>query len=244
MLNYIFSYCYAIGNEIILSDKKFNNKIYQMFEKILSELKTKYKNLGLSETILKAKAKQIEKAVKTEEEITDAVAAVEEDLAIIQSITDQNRTLAKKIEEIEKGKGANPEPNPNPEPQPNPNPTGEPEPAWAKALREQMEKQNELITGIQQKEIAQTNAQKLQSKLDELKVSKSIQALIPSNLTFENDEAIEAYASEMKVKSDAIAQEFGNAALGGMTKPTLFSATVKEGEVSPEVQAIIDSKKS
>lgn len=218
-----------------------------MFEKILSELKTKYKNLGLSETILKAKAKQIEKAVKTEEEITDAVAAVEEDLAIIQSITDQNRTLAKKIEEIEKGKGANPEPNPNPnqnqEPL-NPNPTGEPEPAWAKALREQMEKQNELITGIQQKEIAQTNAQKLQSKLDELKVSKSIQALIPSNLTFENDEAIEAYANEMKVKSDAIAQEFGNAALGGMTKPTLFSATVKEGEVSPEVQAIIDSKKS
>ena len=215
-----------------------------MFEKILSELKTKYKNLGLSETILKAKAKQIEKAVKTEEEITDAVAAVEEDLAIFQSITDQNRTLAKKIEEIEKGKGANPEPNPNPEPQPNPNPTGEPEPAWAKALREQMEKQNELITGIQQKEIAQTNAQKLQSKLDELKVSKSIQALIPSNLTFENDEAIEAYANEIKVKSDAIAQEFGNAALGGMTKPTLFSATVKEGEVSPEVQAIIDSKKS
>ena len=67
MLNYIFLYCYAIGNEIILSDKKFNNKIYQMFEKILSELKTKYKNLGLSETILKAKAKQIEKAVKTEE---------------------------------------------------------------------------------------------------------------------------------------------------------------------------------
>lgn len=214
-----------------------------MFEKILSELKTKYKNLGLSETILKAKAKQIEKAVKTEEEITDAVAAVEEDLAIIQSITDQNRTLAKKIEEIEKGKGANPEPNPNPEPQ-NPNPTGEPEPAWAKALREQIEKQNELITRIQQKEIAQTNAQKLQSKLDELKVSKSIQALIPSNLTFENDEAIEAYANEIKVKSDAIAQEFGNAALGGMTKPTLFSATVKEGEVSPEVQAIIDSKKS
>lgn len=215
-----------------------------MFEKILSELKTKYKNLGLSETILKAKAKQIEKAVKTEEEITDAVAAVEEDLAIIQSITDQNRTLAKKIEEIEKGKGANPEPNPNPAPQSNPNPTGDQEPAWAKALREQIEKQNELIARIQQKEIAQTNAQKLQSKLDELKVSKSIQALIPSNLTFENDEAIEAYAYEMKVKSDAIAQEFGNAALGGMTKPTLFSAPVKEGEVSPEVQAIIDSKKS
>ena len=215
-----------------------------MFEKILSELKTKYKNLGLSETILKVMAETLAKTVETEEQITDAVAGVEGQMKIYQSFADQNRTLAKKLEEVEKGKGANPEPNPNPEPQPNPNPTGEPEPAWAKALREQMEKQNELITGIQQKEIAQTNAQKLQSKLDELKVSKSIQALIPSNLTFENDEAIEAYANEMKVKSDAIAQEFGNAALGGMTKPTLFSATVKEGEVSPEVQAIIDSKKS
>ena len=212
-----------------------------MFEKILSELKTKYKNLGLSETILKVTAETLAKTVETEEQITDAVAGVEGQMKIYQSFADQNRTLAKKLEEIEKGKGANPEPNPNPEP---PKPTGEPEPAWAKALREQMEKQNELITGIQQKEIAQTNAQKLQSKLDELKVSKSIQALIPSNLTFENDEAIEAYANEMKVKSDAIAQEFGNAALGGMTKPTLFSATVKEGEVSPEVQAIIDSKKS
>lgn len=215
-----------------------------MFEKILSELKTKYKNLGLSETILKAKAKQIEKAVKTEEEITDAVAAVEEDLAIIQSITDQNRTLAKKIEDLEKGKKAD-EPNPPTPPNPElPKPTGDDVPEWAKALIESNKTLTESLTAIKEKESQQTNAQKLQSKLDELKVSKSIQALIPSNLTFENDEAIEAYANEMKVKSDAIAQEFGNAALGGMTKPTLFSATVKEGEVSPEVQAIIDSKKS
>ena len=244
MLNYIFSYCYAIGNEIILSDKKFNNKIYQMFEKILSELKTKYKNLGLSETILKVTAETLAKTVETEEQITDAVAGVEGQMKIYQSFADQNRTLQTEITNLKKSsEGKKEEKSENKEGEEKKE-SGEPEPAWAKALREQMEKQNELITGIQQKEIAQTNAQKLQSKLDELKVSKSIQALIPSNLTFENDEAIEAYASEMKVKSDAIAQEFGNAALGGMTKPTLFSATVKEGEVSPEVQAIIDSKKS
>jgi len=214
-----------------------------MFEKILSELKTKYKNLGLSETILKVTAETLAKTVETEEQITDAVAGVEGQMKIYQSFADQTRTLAKKVEDLEKKGAGNSEPPTPPKDEQTP-PTGDQEPAWAKALREQMEKQNELITGIQQKEIAQTNAQKLQSKLDELKVSKSIQALIPSNLTFENDEAIEAYANEMKVKSDAIAQEFGNAALGGMTKPTLFSATVKEGEVSPEVQAIIDSKKS
>lgn len=215
-----------------------------MFEKILSELKTKYKNLGLSETILKVMAETLAKTVETEEQITDAVAGVEGQMKIYQSFADQNRTLQTEITNLKKSsEGKKEEKSENKEGEEKKE-SGDTEPAWAKALREQMEKQNELITGIQQKEIAQTNAQKLQSKLDELKVSKSIQALIPSNLTFENDEAIEAYANEMKVKSDAIAQEFGNAALGGMTKPTLFSATVKEGEVSPEVQAIIDSKKS
>ncbi|MDQ1859020.1 hypothetical protein [Chryseobacterium sp. WLY505] len=216
-----------------------------MFEKILQELKTKYKNLGLSDTILKAKAKQIEKAVKTEEEIAEAVAGVEDDLAIFQSFADQNRTLAKKIEELEKGKGADPKPEPTPTPKPEdpkPAPTGEPEPAWAKALREQMEKQNELISGFQAEKTAQTNAQKLQTKLDELKVSKTIQALIPAGLTFENDEAIEAYANDMKTKSDAIAQEFGNSALAATAKP-LFGEAKKEGEVSPDVQAYLDAKK-
>ena len=216
-----------------------------MFEKILSELKTKYKNLGLSETILKVMAETLAKTVEKEEEITDAVAGVEGQMKIYQSFADQNRTLQTEITNLKKSsEGKQEEKKEEKKEGDEKKESGEQEPAWAKALREQMEKQNELITGIQQKEIAQTNAQKLQSKLDELKVSKSIQALIPSNLTFENDEAIEAYANEMKVKSDAIAQEFGNAALGGMTKPTLFSATVKEGEVSPEVQAIIDSKKS
>ena len=216
-----------------------------MFEKILSELKTKYKNLGLSETILKVTAETLAKTVEKEEEITDAVAGVEGQMKIYQSFADQNRTLQTEITNLKKSSESKQEEKKEEKKEgEEKKESGDQEPAWAKALREQMEKQNELITGIQQKEIAQTNAQKLQSKLDELKVSKSIQALIPSNLTFENDEAIEAYANEMKVKSDAIAQEFGNAALGGMSKPTLFSATVKEGEVSPEVQAIIDSKKS
>ncbi|ASK29733.1 hypothetical protein CEY12_06265 [Chryseobacterium sp. T16E-39] len=217
-----------------------------MFEKILQQLKTKYKDFGLSETILKAKAKQIEKAVKTEEEITDAVAGVEDDLAIFQSFADQNRTLAKEIADLKKAKGEDPKPVDPADPKPvdpKPAPTGDPEPAWAKAIREQMEKQNQLISGFQAEKTAQTNAQKLQTELDELKVSKSIQALIPAGLTFENDEAIKAYAAEMKTKSDAIAQEFGNAALSGMAKPTLFGETAKEGDISNAMQAYKDSKK-
>jgi len=221
-----------------------------MFEKILQELKTKYKNLGLSETILKAKAKQIEKAVKKEEEIADAVAGVEEDLAIFQSFADQNRTLAKKIEDLEKAKGTDPKPadpadpkpaDPAPTPNPHPTPTGE-VPDWARAIIESNKTLTENLAKIHEKEAQQTNAQKLQAKLDELKVSKTIQALIPAGLTFENDEAIEAYAADMKTKSDAIAQEFGNSALAATAKP-LFGEAKKEGEVSPDVQAYIEAKK-
>lgn len=210
-----------------------------MFEKILAELKTKYKNLGLSETILKAKAKQLAKAVEKEEDIENAVAGVEDDLAIFQSFADQNRTLAKKLEELEKGKTT--EEKPDDKDKEKDKPTGE-VPEWAKALLESNKTLTENLAKIHEKEAQQTNAQKLQAKLDELKVSKSIQALVPATLTFENDEQIEAYATEMKTKSDAIAQEFGNASLGAAAKP-LFGEAVKEGEVSPDVQAYMDSKK-
>lgn len=212
-----------------------------MFEKILQQLKTKYKDLGLSETILKVMAETLAKTVEKEDEVENAVAGVEGQMKIYQSFADQNRTLSKKVEELEKAKPTE-KPEEKPEEKPTDKPTGE-VPEWAKAIIESNKTLTENLTKIQQKETQQTNAQKLQSKLDELKVSKSIQALIPSNLTFENDEAIEAYATEMKTKSDAIAQEFGNAALGQNPKPTLFTNTLKEGEVSPEVQALIDSKK-
>lgn len=215
-----------------------------MFEKILTELKTKYKNYGLSDTILKAKAKQIEKAVKEETEIEAAVAGVEEDLAIFQSFADQNRTLAKKLEELEKAKGADPKPADPAKPD-DPKPTDQPAgdvPEWAKAIIESNKTLTESLTAMKQKEAQQTNAQKLQAKLTELKVPQSFLKLIPADKTFQNDEEIAAFATEMKANADVIAQELGNASLGAAAKP-LFGEAAKEGEVSPDVQAYVDSKK-
>jgi len=211
-----------------------------MFEKeILTALRTSYSNLGLGEVILKAKAEQLSLAVDTEDKIAEAVAGVKSELSFYQSILDSNRTLKAENSTLKKTLEEKPEENKGGE---NKQETGEQEPQWMKDFKEQMKIQTELIQGFQAEKTAQTNAQKLQLKLDELKVSKSIQALIPAGLTFENDEAIEAYATEMKTKSDAIAQEFGNAALGSTPKP-LFGEAKKEGEVSPDVQAYLDSKK-
>ena len=216
-----------------------------MFEKILTELKTKYKNYGLSETILKAKAKQLAKAVNTEEEIEEAVAGVEDDLAIFQSFADQNRTLAKKLEDLEKGKGGDPKPADPADPKPNdPVPTGD-VPEWAKAIIESNKALTENLTALQQKEAQQTNAQKLQSKLEELKVSKSYLDLLPQSPTemnFQTDEEIELFATGLKSKSDVYEQSISNGLLSQTAKP-LFGEAGKEGDVSPEVQALIDSKK-
>lgn len=219
-----------------------------MFEKILQQLKTKYKDLGLSETILKAKAKQIEKAVKAEDEIENAVAGVEDDLAIFQSFADQNRTLAKEIADLKKEKGAvNPEPTPNPNPEPsnpNPAPTGD-VPEWAKAIIESNKTLSESLTAMKTKEAQQTNAEKFQSKLKELEVSDDYLKTLPTfERSFQSDEEIEAIAKEYKEKSDVFVQMSANSALGNMAKPSLFGTDVKEGAVSPEVQALIDSKKA
>lgn len=212
-----------------------------MFEKILKELKTKYANLGLSETILKAKAKQIEKAVKTEEEIADAVAGVEDDLAIFQSFADQNRTLAEKVKKLEEVKTTD-KPEDKPEDKPTDKPTGNNDiPEWAKAMIESNKTLAESLTAMQQKEAQQTNAQKLQSKLDELKVSKSYLDLLPQSPTersFQNDEEIAAFATDLKAKSDAYEQSLANGALGSSVKP-LFGEVAKEGGVSSDVQAFI-----
>jgi hypothetical protein len=213
-----------------------------MFEKILQQLKTKYKDLGLSETILKAKAKQIEKAVKAEDEIENAVAGVEDDLAIFQSFADQNRTLAKEIADLKKAKGTEEPKTEDPKSEdPKEKPAGE-VPEWAKAIIESNKTLTENLTKIQQKEAQQTTAQQLQAKFTELKIPQSFQKLIPMDKVFATPEEMEAFVNEQKANYDGIAQEFGNAALGAAPKP-LFGESKKEGDVSPDVQAYLDSKK-
>ena len=215
-----------------------------MFEKILTELKTKYKNYGLSETILKAKAKQIAKAVNTEEEIEEAVAGVEDDLAIFQSFADQNRTLAKKLEDLEKGKGGDPKPADPADPKPNdPAPTGD-VPEWAKAIIESNKALTENLTALQQKEAQQTNAQKFQAKLKELDVSDDFLKTLPVfERNFTSDEEIENVAKEYKEKSDVFVQLAANSALANMPKP-LMGSNLKEGEISPMMKTYLETNKS
>lgn len=221
-----------------------------MRDKILQALKTKNSKFGLGPTILEVLADDLAKTVEKEEDVEAAVAGVEGQMKIYQSFADQNRTLQTEITNLKKGTEGKTEEQKAAEDkaakekaEADKKEVGD-VPEWAKALIESNKTLTENLTQIQQKEAQQTNAEKFQSKLKELEVSDDYLKTLPTfERSFQSNEEIESVAKEYKEKSDVFAQMSANSALGGMAKPSLFGTEVKEGAVSPEVQALIDSKK-
>lgn len=214
-----------------------------MFDKILSGLKTKYKDLGLSETILKVTAETLAKTVEKEEDIETAVAGVEGQMKIYQSFADQNRTLQTEITNLKKaGNSEEKKEEEKKEGEEKKETGGEEVPAWAKAIIDSnkaiLEKQNQLDA----EKVNKTNAEKLVSKLKELGVNESFYSLHLGK-TFEKEDEIESFANSIKEAEDKYLQDTSNEKLKSKDVP-LFGQTTKEGEVSPDVQALIDSKKS
>ena len=214
-----------------------------MFDKILPLLKTKYKDLGLSETILKVTAESLAKTVEKEEDIETAVAGVEGQMKIYQSFADQNRTLQTEITNLKKaGNSEEKKEEEKKEGEEKKETGGEEVPAWAKAIIDSnkaiLEKQNQLDA----EKVNKTNAEKLVSKLKELGVKESFYSLHLGK-TFEKEDEIDAFATTVKEAEDKYLQDTSNEKLKSKDVP-LFGQTTKEGEVSPDVQALIDSKKS
>lgn len=212
-----------------------------MFEKILQQLKTENKDFGLSETILKVIAEDLAKTVDTEEKITDAVAGVKGQMKIYQSFADQNRTLQTEITNLKKLSTQSEKKDEEKKEGGESKEVGE-IPAWAKGFTESIKTLTDNLNAYKAKETAQTNAEKFQAKLKELKVSEKYLELLPqSTREFANDEEIEAYANDLKTKSDAFEQSIANSALANTPKP-LFGEVAKEGEISAAMKAYENSK--
>jgi hypothetical protein len=218
-----------------------------MRDKILQGLKTKNSKYGLSQTILEVLADDLAKTVEKDEDVETAVAGVEGQMKIYQSFADQNRTLQTEITNLKKGAEGKTEEKKEEEKKKEGDDKKESGdvPAWAQAIIDSNKTLSESLTAIKTKETQQTNAEKFQSKLKELEVSDDYLKTLPTfERSFQTDEEIDAIAKEYKEKSDVFVQMSANSALGNMAKPSLFGTEVKEGAVSPEVQAIIDSKKA
>lgn len=208
-----------------------------MFEQILISLKTKYKDLGLSENYLKVVAKRLAKAVNEESEIENAVLEVEDELKIQQSQDDVIRNLKAQLKKLEEnGKQNLPK-----EETPKENPKQEEIPAWAKVLIESNKTLSERLEKQETDKINQTNEQKLISKLNDLGVSEFFYKSQIVGKTFENDEQIIEFAQNIKDNEDAYIQAVSDVRLKSQETPK-FGVGVKENEVSPEVQSFIQEK--
>ena len=210
-----------------------------MFEQILKGLKTKYKDLGLSENVLKATAEFLSGAVKEESEIESAVAGVEGILKVQQSIADQNRTYKSKIEELEKSKPAEPAPKEPKKEEPEPS---EEMPEWAKKLMEGFTAVTQKVEGFEKDKQNLSNEQKLISKLKELGVNENFYKLQIAGRTFQNDEEIETFANSVKEAEAGFLQQLNDAKLGDVNPPSFGGKNIKAEEISPDVQAYIKQK--
>lgn len=207
-----------------------------MFEKILQQLKTRYKDLGLSETILKVMAEKLALTVKEETEIESSIETVAGEMKIFQSFADQQRTLQAEIKKLAEAKPEEKKPEVKPE-EVKPE-EGEKVPAWAQALLDANKTLTDDLNNFKAEKSNQSNAEKLTSKFKELGVNENFYNLQMQGKTFQNDEEIEAFATSVKDAEDAYLQSTNNTRLAAMSPPKFGGADV-EGEVSSDVKNFI-----
>lgn len=214
-----------------------------MFEKILNELKTKYKHLGLSEKILKVQAKKLAKSVKEENEIESAVQSVEEDLEIIQSLTDQNRTLLAKLEEITKSEKGDKKEKESENKSTTPSektsvsePQNKPEmPEWARALNEKLDK-------LANEKESEKRAKSFVDKAKELGIKEHFYKHHSAD-KFKTEEDMADFLNLLKKDQEDFEKALGKKGLDNHTKPLLGGDNLGDDEISSEMKTFLDSEK-
>nr|DAI03463.1 MAG TPA: hypothetical protein [Caudoviricetes sp.] len=214
-----------------------------MVDKLLQSLKTKYAHLGLEESVLKAIATRLANAVKEESEIENAVKGVEEEVKLLQSVTDKGRTSLSKAEEARKKlekeleeMRAKSNQNPQNPPTPPTEPKHDEMPAWASGLLEAVNKQNETIAAFQAEKQQQTAKERF---LNQLKAQGVSEPFYKHHLgrTFKDDTEMDAFVSELKADEQAFLQTQANTGLSSHSRP-IIGGGLKENEPSAEVQAL------
>lgn len=202
-----------------------------MKDKILAALKTEFTNLGFSEKALQGVAEALASTNLVTDENLDAVVKGQKPaLTAMQSEIDSRVTTAvKKAKE-----GTQPEPPAPPEPQ-KPNPQETPE---QKALREMRAELDALKSG----KTHETLSAKVVAQLEAKKLPKSfIQAAIAGR-TFEKEEDIEPFVTQVETSHNEYVQELSNQGLATTYNPVVVTAT-PEKQVEADIKAWADKNK-
>lgn len=198
-----------------------------MKEKLLSSLKTMYKNLGFGDKAFDGVAEFLSKTVTQEADIETAISGVEPLLKAFQGDVDKIRNekaeLQRKLAELEKN---NPKPGDPPLP-----PAGDPnEPAWFKQYREKQEAEatalKQKIEGFEAKEKFTSLQGKLKAKLSEKKIPEAFWA--KRNISIDSEEQLDQITSELEADYTAFRQELVNSGVM-IDRPQGSEGGTKEG---------------
>lgn len=185
-----------------------------MRDKILQSLRNKYRNLGLSESVLVGMAEML--AVNTTEEanIETAVSGVENLAKSFQSEADRIRTEATQKAKAEQQKQG------GEQKQQEPDQKNDDVPAWAKGLIDSNKALNEKLSAIELGKTTTSRKTVLETKLTNAPDSFKAKILKDfDRMNFGTEEDFTAYLTETETDLSAVTQEFANKGLSGHSAP-------------------------
>jgi len=194
-----------------------------MKEKILAQLKTKYKNLGLSDKVLEGIAAMLAVTTTEEVNIETATDGVKDLLTGFQADADKRVTDAVAKTTKPKKEGAESTP-------PEPEKPKDDMPEWAKTLLTQ-------VAELKQGKTVDTRKQTLEQKLkDANPVFKAKILKDFSRMQFKSDEDFNAYVEETATD----AGEFAKDNVGAFGRPVMASGSSKAEPSKEELSAIVN----
>lgn len=205
-----------------------------MKEQILTALKQKYANLGLSDQVLNSVSEMLANSVKEDSEIEGAISGVEGILKAFQSDTDKIRTAtAKKSQKKE---------DPEPTPKNNPEPTGGDDvPEWAKALTANISTLSAEVKALKGEKLTAQRKGVFNELIKDLPDSLK-KAYSYTNLTDMSDDDFTAFTDDVKKNVEAITKEIG--IKGGIFKTPVSGKKENPASKSDsEIKAIVDKIK-
>jgi len=191
-----------------------------MKDKIFNALKTEFKNLGFSEKALQGQANSLAATgLITDENLDAIVKGQKEALSAFQSEIDTRVTTAvdKAKKEAKKADGGDDdEPGKKDVQKPKDGETPE-----QKAIRELQAKLQSIESGKQH----ETLSAKARASMAEKKLPKSVIEMAMQGRTFEKEEEIEAFVSQVEAGHKEYVQELSDQGLGQSYNPPASQAT-------------------
>lgn len=208
-----------------------------MKAKIIQALKTKYSNLGLSDTVLASIAETLAGSVTDEANIETAVAGVESMLNSFQAHADKRVTDA-----VAKAKKPEAAPNPEPIPQKQPEATPGGNNDLLEAMKTMIAPLVEKINAIETGKVTTTRKQALEEKLKNANPALKTSILSDFELmSFQSDEAFDAYLAKKEADLGELLQAETEQSLGAFGKPIKASGGTNVEPPKEEIDDIVNA---